>query len=280
MKKMTAFVMVLLLCSATFIAYAGSAIRIFVNGEEIQSDVSPQIINDRVMVPIRLIAEQLGADVQWDENTNSVYIKNGQKIVVSDLPEADARLYPFSETDGSYKGFILEIKGERKYFDWESVVNPTYAPEMLHGDINNDGKNELIVILTTGTGTGFHVEKIHVIDPDNFIEYEVINPLDIINQNVETSIIHEDGRVTIALKINGEVFNAAFDENYVSNNNWSEDIIFKNIIKYSVEDSKLTAIIPAQVSPTVFIGDIVITYKLENNKYVMDKLNYAYEKTS
>ncbi len=274
MKKLTAIGIVLLLCSVTFTAYASSAIKIFVNDKEIQSDVLPQIINDRVMVPIRFIAEELGADVQWDEHTNSVYIKNEPKII-SNLLEADAKMYPFQETDGSYKGFILEIKGERKYFDWENTVNPTYAPKMLYDDINNDGKNELIIILTIGTGTGVHIEKTHVIDLDNFMEYEVVNPLDIISQNVETSIIHEDENVTISVIINGQVFNVILDENYISNDDWAEKVIFKNIIKYSIEDSKLKAIVSAQVSPTVFVGDIVITYKLEDNKYVMDELNYV-----
>lgn len=273
MKKLTAIGIVLLLCSVTFAAYASSAIKIFVNGKEKQSDVLPQIINDRVMVPIRFIAEELGADVQWDEHTNSVYIKNEPKII-SSLLEADAKLYPFQETDGSYKGFILEIKGERKYFDWENMVNPTYAPKMLYDDINNDGKNELIVILTIGTGTGVHIEKTHVIDPDNFMEFEVVDPLDIISQNVDSSIIHEDGNVTTTVIINGQVFNIILDENYISNNNWADKAFFRNIIKYSIEDSKLKAIVSAQVSPTVFVGDIIITYKLEDNKYVMDELNY------
>lgn len=36
--------------------------------ETVVSDVSPIILNDRTMLPIRIIAENLGAKVSWDEN--------------------------------------------------------------------------------------------------------------------------------------------------------------------------------------------------------------------
>ena len=36
--------------------------------EPVVSDVSPIILNDRTMLPIRIIAESLGAKVSWDEN--------------------------------------------------------------------------------------------------------------------------------------------------------------------------------------------------------------------
>lgn len=39
-----------------------------------ESDVPARLINDRTMVPIRAVAEILGADVKWDDNTQSVYI--------------------------------------------------------------------------------------------------------------------------------------------------------------------------------------------------------------
>ncbi|HZK02241.1 MAG TPA: copper amine oxidase N-terminal domain-containing protein, partial [Anaerovoracaceae bacterium] len=37
-----------------------------VNGEPIVMDVSPAIIENRTMLPIRYAAEPLGADIEWD----------------------------------------------------------------------------------------------------------------------------------------------------------------------------------------------------------------------
>ena len=42
-------------------------IQIFVNDREIHTDVAPQIIQDRVLIPVRFIATALQAEVEWDE---------------------------------------------------------------------------------------------------------------------------------------------------------------------------------------------------------------------
>ena len=45
--------------------------------ETLYSDVAPQIINDRTYLPLRAVGEALGAEVDWDGNTRSVYISGG-----------------------------------------------------------------------------------------------------------------------------------------------------------------------------------------------------------
>lgn len=62
----------LILIGAAFVAYASEPIRIVVNGIEITSDVPPQTINGRIMVPVRFIAEALGLEVRWDEEYKAV----------------------------------------------------------------------------------------------------------------------------------------------------------------------------------------------------------------
>ncbi len=43
-----------------------------INGETKRSDVAPIIMNDRTMLPLRVLAEALGAEVGWDDNTKTV----------------------------------------------------------------------------------------------------------------------------------------------------------------------------------------------------------------
>jgi hypothetical protein len=65
------------ICSLMFVgssAIAGSPIKLFIDGEIIQCDVPPQIINGRVMVPARFVAEPLGARVEWDERSQTVLV--------------------------------------------------------------------------------------------------------------------------------------------------------------------------------------------------------------
>jgi len=60
---------------STSIAFADlSEVKLIINGKQIQSDVAPQMINGRVFVPVRLVSENLGANVKWDNVNNSVII--------------------------------------------------------------------------------------------------------------------------------------------------------------------------------------------------------------
>ncbi len=49
-------------------------IKVTVKGEELVFDQDPVTINNRVLVPIRLVAEKLNCKVEWDEKTQTVYI--------------------------------------------------------------------------------------------------------------------------------------------------------------------------------------------------------------
>lgn len=65
-----------------------------VNGHLITLDVPPTIRSDRMMVPVRFVAEQIGLDVAWDEATRTVVIAPKEPAVpaVSVDPEAIALL--------------------------------------------------------------------------------------------------------------------------------------------------------------------------------------------
>lgn len=45
-----------------------------INGKTVENDVAPKIVNDRTMLPIRFIAEALGAKVEWFGDTSTVKI--------------------------------------------------------------------------------------------------------------------------------------------------------------------------------------------------------------
>lgn len=84
------FIVCLTLTASTF-AFAGQQIRVYVNNQEIYSDVPAQEIGGRVFLPVRAIAEYLGASVRWDDNQRAVYITyNGfqkQANTISDINE-------------------------------------------------------------------------------------------------------------------------------------------------------------------------------------------------
>lgn len=59
------------------VCFGSGTIKLFVNASEVKSDVPAQIIDGRVMVPVRFVADALGADVSWQQSDSTVNIKSG-----------------------------------------------------------------------------------------------------------------------------------------------------------------------------------------------------------
>lgn len=53
---------------------AEGRIGLSVNGREINPDVPPRVVEGRIVVPVRFIAEALGADVKWDPKQKAVLV--------------------------------------------------------------------------------------------------------------------------------------------------------------------------------------------------------------
>lgn len=116
-------------------------ILVVLNGRTLNFDIQPVVRNQRVLVPMRKIFEELGADVRWDQDTstaiatlgelntqvtlNSIYAKaNGNEIKLDAAPIARAQrtLVPLR--------FISESLGAK--VDWNG--------DKMQVDITTDGK--------------------------------------------------------------------------------------------------------------------------------------------
>ena len=75
---LTAFVL-LLSCSAVF---AAEEVTVALNGRVLSFDVPAQIINDRTMVPMRKIFEELGAEVEWYEAEQGIVAIKDSTIII------------------------------------------------------------------------------------------------------------------------------------------------------------------------------------------------------
>lgn len=62
-------------------------ITVNLNGEKLEFDVAPEIIDGCTMVPLRRIFEEIGALVKWDGETNTVTARKGAKTVSMTIGE-------------------------------------------------------------------------------------------------------------------------------------------------------------------------------------------------
>ncbi len=72
----TALILSLALCTAVY----GEEISVCVDGQLIEFAAAPYIENDRTMVPMRRIFEELGAVVEWDDAEQSVTASAGGSV--------------------------------------------------------------------------------------------------------------------------------------------------------------------------------------------------------
>lgn len=96
------------------LTFANMHITIKIDGKQIASDVEPQLIQNRTLVPIRVITETMGADVKWLQESHTVeivspfqkfmnhYVEEGMYI-----KQAEEILPLFKEG----KAIILDVRG-------------------------------------------------------------------------------------------------------------------------------------------------------------------------
>ncbi len=104
---------------------------VFINGEELETDVAPVLKDGRTLLPLRAIANALKANVAWDARTNTVTItKNGTKIQLvlgSNIVKVNGKEYKIEVPAYSVKGrtvvpvrFIAEIFNQKVEWDEET----------------------------------------------------------------------------------------------------------------------------------------------------------------
>lgn len=69
---------------------AASVPRIFVNDKQIETDVDPYIANDRILVPVATIVNNLGGTSSYDGDTSKVTLTYGEKVINLTLGSAKA----------------------------------------------------------------------------------------------------------------------------------------------------------------------------------------------
>lgn len=208
-----------------------------------------------------------------DKNLYVETINNPSYKLVASLQNKNVKLFGLSsQSNDIYDKFLININGKTKYFNWKNVTSETFSPKIILSDINSDNVEELIIILTTGTGSDLHVEDIHIINPNTFREYAINDPLVIIKEHVATKITNGDKEVLIQIKLNGNEFNIEKQKDYAGS--WFEDVYFGNDNHWEVVNKKLYAHIGAQVSPAGYIGIITIEYKFENNEFNLSDISF------
>lgn len=81
MKKLFSYMLLSLALILPTSTYAEPSIGIKINGQEVKGDVSPIIRNSRTLVPVRLVSENLGMQVDWNQAKKEVTLAKDDKKI-------------------------------------------------------------------------------------------------------------------------------------------------------------------------------------------------------
>jgi len=113
-------------------------INVFMNGRHIAfDDTKPENINGRILVPVRTISEEMGADVSYNNETKQVTIVKGDKTIVL--------------TIGSQEAYV---NGEKVLFDvpamiveGRTMVPLRFVSENMDAYVDWDGESQVVSII-------------------------------------------------------------------------------------------------------------------------------------
>ncbi len=114
-----------------------SIIDIMVNGKMISTDTPPYIQNGRTMVPLRFISEALGIDVDWDGETRTVTVGEGDmqmKLVI----DSDK----ITKADGS----TVTIESPAVIKDSRTMVPVRAIAELSGADVDWNPETRTVII--------------------------------------------------------------------------------------------------------------------------------------
>lgn len=115
---------------------ADGEIKVLLDGRELEFDVPPQLINNRTMVPMRKIFEAMGANVDWNGDTQTVTATKGDITIIMQINNR-----------------VIQVNGENITLDVppQLVDNRTLVParavaESLKANVDWDGDTQTVII--------------------------------------------------------------------------------------------------------------------------------------
>lgn len=150
-KYITAFLLFFGLCLLVSIhALAINPITVYLNNKILTFDVDPMLENGTTLVPMRKIFESLGAEVSYDEKSQTVKaLKDGEEISLQIGSK-------YSIVNGERKA----INVPAKVLNGRTLVPLRFVSETLGARVNWNDQNRTITIESTKKA-GFNVISIY-----------------------------------------------------------------------------------------------------------------------
>lgn len=145
-KTLTLLIVISMLFSLCVNSFANDDdITLIINNKKITSDVSPVIVNNRVLVPVRVIFDEFGADVRWDNSLRQAIITTKKSVIIFTI---DSK---YAYVDGV--SFLLDSPA--KIIDNRTFVPIRFLSERLKYNVSWNATKRTVTI----TGNKYSVDE-------------------------------------------------------------------------------------------------------------------------
>ncbi len=139
-RKMALLLSVVMVLTAAFAAgvpaFAEEEIHILIDGEEKSFDQMPVMVNDRVLVPMRGIFEALGAEVSWDDATQTASgVKDGKTVSLA-----------IGSTNATVNGAAVTLDVPAQLVNDRTMVPVRFISESLGTQVEWDDANQTVIV--------------------------------------------------------------------------------------------------------------------------------------
>ncbi|MCT4686782.1 hypothetical protein [Vallitalea sp.] len=201
--------------------------------------------------------------------------QNTELYLLASIPEKDTFLYaiPPTKEGMNYTNMTIKIGENEKTFNWKDIGLPIY---IKYVDSYKEGvlKEDLYIIFTTASGTDIAINEVHIINPETMDEYEVDNPVSVINDTITMEFSSKEAMIIIddIIYLIPVTSNPKF--------RYTKPAV-GDTIKFGLENKpllstydRLTADVGIKISPSVGIGLFKVYYTFKNNRYKITNIEY------
>lgn len=258
-----------MIASAAVIVLSGTSIMVFakpdpikmmLNGTEFIADAAPLKIDDTIMMPLKEFGDVFGKQVTYDNKTNTVDINDQAEELIAESEDKKIVVSGDKGQSGIYEHLKLKTPVFSRSIPGYNVVNPNYLPFIETADMNGDGVKEIVILLTTGYGTGVYESNVLIYASQTGDAIPV--------EDAHTIFLKKfNGKFTdkgAEMDIDGEHYSIPLAKFQSDPEHLSERPGIGSIMQYDLEGGILTATTAVQISPAEFIGDLKITYSFKN----------------
>ncbi|RUS46739.1 hypothetical protein [Cohnella sp. AR92] len=191
--------------------------------------------------------------------------------VISESQDKSVQILADTKATGEmFTGLTVKIRNQEKKFPWKNVANPTYSPEIYVENMDNGPENEIIIVLTSGYGTGVQKTELHALKND-YYEFSVQDPVQAVRSSVKSSHEINDGKHRFSLSYKGKTLTKEYGVKEAGL--WFDDVVFGNIVRYRIEDKQVIAEVPAQVSPGNFMATVEAEFQMLDQSLTVGELS-------